>query len=96
MVAAYYTQEDFAAVVSLYQDTGITNTANSETYLQIASSLRKAGDPDQAISLLESGIQAHPQDGSLYLGLADVYKQKGNTPKADELIRKAKSYVPAS
>lgn len=96
LVAAYYTQEDFAAVVSLYQDTGITNTANSETYLQIASSLRKAGDPDQAISLLESGIQAHPQDGSLYLGLADVYKQKGNTPKADELIRKAKSYVPAS
>jgi GWxTD domain-containing protein len=96
LVQAYYTQKDYPAVVSLYRETGITGTANSETYLQIAYSLQKTGDVDRAISLLESGIQEHPREVSLYLGLADFYKQTGNTQKAEELIQKGKSYVPTS
>lgn len=96
LVEAYYTQKDYAAVVSLYRDTGLTTSANSETYLQIANSLQKTGDIKKAISLLEDGIQEHPQDVSLYLGLADFYKLSGNAQKAEELIRKGKSYLPAS
>jgi len=96
LVEAYYAKRDYAAVVSLYKDTGLTDTADSETYLRIANSLQKTGNLKAAISLLEDGLQAHPQDVALYLGLADFYKQAGNTQKAEELIRKGKSYAPAS
>jgi GWxTD domain-containing protein len=96
LVEAYYAKQDYAAVVSLYKDTGLTDSADSETYLRIANSLQKTGNVTGAISLLEAGLQAHPQDVALYLGLADFYKQTGNTQKAEELIRKGKSYAPAS
>ena len=96
LVEAYYARKDYAAVVSLYKDTGISETADSETYLRIASSLEKTGDVKAAVSLLDSGISAHPQDVSLYLGLADFYKQMGDIKRAEELIRKGKQYGPAS
>ncbi len=96
LVEAYYTIKDYAAVVSLYKDTGISEIADSETYLRIANSLQKTGDVTGAVSLLNSGINAHPEDESLYLGLADYYKQMGNIKKADELIRKGKSYGPTT
>jgi GWxTD domain-containing protein len=96
LVEAYYAKKDYAAVVSLYTETGLSDTADSETYLRIANSLQKTGNLPGAISLLEAGLQAHPQDVALYLGLADFYKQTGNTQKAEELIRKGKSYAPAS
>ena len=96
LVQAYYAQNDFAAVVSLYKDAGITESAVSETYLKIANSLQKTGDVKGAITLAESGLQVHPKDVSLYLGLADFYKQIGNNQKAEEMIKKGKSYSPAS
>ena len=96
LVEAYYAHNDFAAVVSLYKDAGITESADPETYLRIANSLQKTGDVKGAISLVESGIQIHPRSVPLYLGLADFYKQIGNIQKAEDLIKKGKSYAPAS
>ena len=96
LVKAYYAQNDFAAVVSLYKDAGITESAAAETYLRIANSLQKTGDVKGAITLAESGLQVHPKDVSLYLGLAEFYKQIGNNQKAEEMIKKGKSYSPAS
>ncbi len=96
LVEAYYSQKDYAAVVSLFKDTGIGDNAGSETYLRIATSLEKTGDMHGAVALLDAALQSHPQDVALYLGLADFYKQLGNTKKAEELIRKSKSYAPPS
>jgi tetratricopeptide (TPR) repeat protein len=96
LVRAYFAQQDYAAVASLYKDAGITEAADPETYLQIANSLEKTGDVSGAISLAEAGIQSHPKDVPLYLGLADFYRHAGNVQKAEELIKLSKSYTPAS
>ena len=96
LVQAYYSQKDYAAVTSLYRDSGITEGADAETYLRIATSLEKTGNLKEAIALAEAGIQSHPRDVPLYLGLADFYRQIGDTQKAEEMIKLGRSYAPAS
>jgi GWxTD domain-containing protein len=94
LVEAYYSQKDYAAVVSLFQDTGIGETAGPETYLRIAKSLENTGHLPAAFQLLDSGVKAHPQDAALYLGLADFYKRAGQAKKSEELIQKSRSLQP--
>jgi GWxTD domain-containing protein len=91
LVDAYYSKKDYAAVVSLYSDAGITEHTDSETLLRIATSLDKNGKTMQAISVLEKAVASHPDQGPLYLALAQYYSELGSTQKAAELTQKAKS-----
>lgn len=91
LVDAYYAKKDYSAVVSLYSDAGVTEHTDSETLLRIATSLAKCGKTPQAISLLESAVQLRPEEGPLYLALAQYYSGIGRTAKAAELTQKAKS-----
>jgi len=45
LVDAYFSKKDYAAVVSLFSDAGVTETTDSETLLRIATSLENAGRP---------------------------------------------------
>ena len=93
LVNAYYSQQDYSAVVSLYNDSGATNETDSETLSHIASSLVKTGDTKRAIALLEQSIHSRPEDGGLYLALAEAYGQAGDTAKAAEMTQKGRSYI---
>src|SRR5258707_7768330 len=85
LVDAYFSLKDYRAVVSLYNDAGITDSTDSLTIVRIASSLRATGKTDLAISLLETALRARPKDGPLYLALANYYGQIGNREKAADL-----------
>jgi len=91
LVDAYYSKKDYAAVASLYSDAGVTERTDSETILRIATSLDKNGKTRQAISILEEAVASHPDQGPLYLALAQYYSEIGSTEKAAELTQKAKS-----
>jgi tetratricopeptide (TPR) repeat protein len=91
LVDAYYAKRDYAAVVSLYSDAGVTEHTDSETLLRIATSLAKNGKTPQAISILEGALASRPEEGPLYLALAQYYGELGSTQKAAELTQKAKS-----
>jgi GWxTD domain-containing protein len=91
LVDAYYAKKDYAAVVSLYADAGVTEHTDSETLLRIATSLAKNGKTPEAISLIEKALSSRPQEGPLYLALAQYYSEIGSTQKAAELSQKAKS-----
>ncbi|MFY9731727.1 MAG: GWxTD domain-containing protein [Candidatus Acidiferrales bacterium] len=93
LVNAYYSQQDYSAVVSLYNDSGATNETDSETLSHIASSLVKTGDTKRAIALLEQSVHSRPEDGGLYLALAEAYGQAGDTAKAAEMTQKGRSYI---
>ena len=93
LVDAYFSRKDYAAVVSLYSDAGVTEKTDSETLLRIATSLQRQGSINQAISVLESALQSRPEEGPLYLALADYYSALGNAPKAAELTQKGKSFL---
>ncbi len=91
LVDLYYSKKDYSAVVSLFEDAGITGSTDSETLVRIAASLREMGKTDRAISMLEKALDARPDDGPLYLTLAGYYGQMGNPQKAAELMEKGKA-----
>jgi len=92
LVDAYFSKEDFAAVVSLYSDAGVTERTDSETLLRIATSLEKNGRVREAISVLETALPSRPEEGSLYLALAQYYGEIGYAQRAAELTQKAKRF----
>jgi GWxTD domain-containing protein len=93
LVDAYFSQKDYAAVVSLYKDAGITDSTDSPTILRIAESLRQKGDTPAAIAMLEKVLDARPHENALYLALAQSYRESGNGAKATEVARKAQAVV---
>src|SRR6267154_1165110 len=93
LVDAYFSKKDYAAVVSLYSDAGVTEATDSETLLRIATSLEKQGKTPQAISVIEAALPSRPEEGPLYLALAQYYGELGNTQRAAELARKGKSFL---
>jgi tetratricopeptide (TPR) repeat protein len=93
LVDAYFSRKDYAAVVSLFSDAGVTEKTDSETLLRIATSFEKQGNTQQAISVLEAALQSRPEEGPLYLALAQYYGAVGNSQRAAELTTKGKSYL---
>jgi hypothetical protein len=96
LVDAYFSQRDYSAVVSLYNDAGATDETDSETLSHMALSLVKSGDTKRAIALLEQYLHSRPEDGGLYLALAECYEQAGDTKKAAEMTQKGRSYLSAA
>lgn len=93
LVDAYFSRKDYAAVVSLFSDAGVTEKTDSETLLRIATSFEKQGNTQQAISVLEGALQSRPEEGFLYLALARYYDAVGNPQRAAELTTRGKSYL---
>jgi GWxTD domain-containing protein len=93
LVDAYFSKKDYAAVVSLFSDAGVTETTDSETLLRIATSLEKRGNAPQAISILENALPSRPDEGPLYLALAQYYTEIGNPRKAADLAQKGQSLL---
>jgi GWxTD domain-containing protein len=91
LVEAYHERKDFAAVLSLYKDAGITDQSDPQTILQIAESFEQTGGIRDAISLLESALRTRQENGPLYLALAGYYRETGDLKKASELEAKGKS-----
>ena len=95
LVDLYYSRKDYGAVVSLFEDAGVTGSTDSYTLVRIAASLRGTGKTDRAISLLEKALNARPNDGTLNLALAEYYNRMGNSQKAAELAEKGKAHLTA-
>jgi GWxTD domain-containing protein len=93
LVDAYYAKKDYSAVMSLYADVGITEQTDTDTVLRIVDSFGNSGEAGKAISALEAALANRPEDGSLYLSLAEYYKQTGNAQKSAEAARKAQSLM---
>jgi GWxTD domain-containing protein len=95
LVDAYYELNDYAAVLSLYKDAGITDESDPQTILQIAESFNKTGETQDAISLLESALRSRQENGPIYLALAGYYRLMGDLKKASELETKGKTHLKA-
>src|SRR5438445_13568487 len=93
LVDAYFSKKDYAAVVSLFSDAGVTETTDSETLLRIATSLQKRGSTPKAISVIEDALKSRPEEGPFYLALAQYYNEIGNPRKAADLTQKGKSLL---
>jgi len=95
LVEAYYASKDYASILSLYKDAGITDRSDSQTILQIAESFSQTGQIRDAISLLESALRSREENGPLYLALAGYYGKLGDAKRASELEAKGKAHLTA-
>jgi hypothetical protein len=93
LVDAYFAKKDYAAVISLFSDAGVTERTDSETLLRIATSFERRGSTPQAIAVIEAALSSRPEDGPLYLALAQYYTEVGNAKKAAELAQKGRSFL---
>jgi GWxTD domain-containing protein len=93
LVDAYFSKKDYAAVVSLFSDAGVTETTDSETLLRIATSLDKKGSTPKAISVIENALKSRLDEGAFYLALAQYYSEIGDPEKAADLTQKGNSLL---
>ncbi|MFI5096714.1 MAG: GWxTD domain-containing protein [Candidatus Acidiferrales bacterium] len=93
LVEAYFSQQDYAAVVALYRETGVTESADANTLLRIATSLLKQKNETEGLSVLEHGAEVHSGDPAMYVALADFYTQIGNPAKASTALQRSKELV---
>jgi predicted Zn-dependent protease len=93
LVEAYFAQQDFKAVHALYKDTGVTDAADAQTLLRIATSERKLGNEPEGLRLIQHGSEAHPGDPAMFVALADYYTQMGESAKATAALQKSKTLV---
>ena len=91
LVEAYFSQQDYKAVAALYKDTGVTDAADAQTLLRIATSERRLGNEPEGLRLLEHGSEAHAGDPAMFVALADYYTQIGDTAKASAALQKSKT-----
>jgi tetratricopeptide (TPR) repeat protein len=91
LVDAYYARKDYAAIVSLYKDAGISEQTDAGTVLRIAESFGQTGALRDSISVIESALPSHEESGPLYLALAGYYRKAGDAAKAGELEAKGKA-----
>lgn len=90
LVEAYFDLKDYKAVVALYKDTGVTDAADPNTLLRIATSVRVLGNPEEGTRLMEHGADVLSGNASMFLALADYYNQIGKADKATAAIQRSK------
>jgi Tfp pilus assembly protein PilF len=93
LVQAYYGLSAYSAVVSLFNDAGITEHTDPSTVSRIAESFLRTGNTQKAVSLLQDAVHSTPTDGTLYLALADCYQKMGKADQALEMSRKGTSLL---
>ncbi|MCJ7507359.1 MAG: hypothetical protein MUO85_01345, partial [candidate division Zixibacteria bacterium] len=67
------------------KDKGLLNNYTT-MFLVLADTLRKEGKIDQAISVVKRGIREIPFDYRSYVYLTQLYFEKGEEPKIDEIL----------
>ena len=93
LVEAYYARKDYAAIESLYKDAGITDESDAGTLLRIAEAFDHTSGTSDAISIVESALPAHEEDGTLYMALAGYYRKAGDAKKAADAEAKGKKLL---
>jgi GWxTD domain-containing protein len=91
LVEAYFAQQDYKAVTALYKETGVTDAADAQTLLRIATSERTLGNEAEGLRLLQRGSEAHAGDPAMFVALADYYTQMGDAAKASAALQRSKN-----
>ena len=75
--------------VALMERALVVDPGNLESKAMLGSFLVQAGRLDEALRVYEGLAAEAPDDSRPYFGIADVYKRRGDYPRASEARRKA-------
>lgn len=67
---------------------------NAEIQNKLAYSLHSKGNTDEALKYYSKALALNPGDVSIYLNMAQIYSDKGNTAQAQNLLNTAKTRFP--
>jgi len=79
----------YKEVAELSRKYPVTHDISQETAILMAQANAQIGDSPLAASILESELQFQAPSANLYLALAKVYQEQGNSAKAEEYKHRA-------
>jgi tetratricopeptide (TPR) repeat protein len=96
LIEAYFTGQQYARVTELYARGALTQDADEQSIIRVASSFEKTGNLKKALEVMEAASQQKPSSGPLLLGLAEYYRKAGDAARADETERKGRALMAAT
>lgn len=82
-----------ASAIEKYQ-TLLAKDPNSQVFAPLAEAYREMGMTKEALQVVTSGVQRHPQFVGGLVTYAKILRDTGNFPKALEVLKKATSLAP--
>ncbi len=79
----------YQEIAELSQRYPVTHAVDEQTAILMAQANAQTGNRPLATSILESELEYQPPNVDLYLALAKVYQDQGNTAKAEEFRHRA-------
>jgi Tfp pilus assembly protein PilF len=92
--SAYFEEKNFAESLKWYNATIARNKNYADGYLGAADALVGLGRLEEALSLLESGARANPNDPTLMLALGESYLKAGRFSEARQKFEATASKDP--
>jgi len=93
---SYEKSREHAKAADVYRRALERDPKNADYMKALGSNLMFADQLDEAIKVLESAVQADPQDPATFLRLGQAYRQKRDYDKALESLKKAQGLAPDS
>jgi Tfp pilus assembly protein PilF len=92
---AYLEEKNYAEAVNWFRTAIGRNKAYPDPYLGLAEALMASDRLEEAVLLLESGVEAAPEDPGLTLALGQAYYQAGRFAEARSRLEDALKMDPA-
>lgn len=85
-------QRQWPEVVQRLEDMRAERGADPQVLLRLANAYNAKDQPEKAVARLREGLDAHPDAGTLYVALAQVYIRLAQHPAAREVLEKARAH----
>jgi tetratricopeptide (TPR) repeat protein len=92
---AYVDEKNYAEAISWFRTSIGRNKAYPDGYLGLAEVLMATDRLDEAVVLLEAGVEAAPEDAGLVLALGQVYYRSGRFAEARTRLEEAMRMDPS-
>jgi tetratricopeptide (TPR) repeat protein len=92
---AYLDEKNYAEAINWFRTAIGRNKTYPDPYLGLAEALVATDRLDEAVILLESGVEAAPEDAGLTLALGQAYYQAGRFAEARSRLEKALQMDPS-
>ncbi len=89
-------KQDWASAVKAFQQATTIDTHLFHAHMDLADTYRKQGEIEKAILRYRMAIETNPRDPTAWEHLGDLYKDTGDTKKAEECYAKVKLLDPMS
>jgi len=94
LAAAYEQMRDYKSAVDALRRALAISPDNDRLVRGLVEDLKSSRQYDEALQIYQSMLSDDPRDGSAWLGMSEIYREKRDWAKAQEALDKAKAIDP--